>query len=143
MAMGVPAKDVAAQADSVTFCLSQGLGAPVGSVVTGTRDFIDKARRARKMLGERHAPGRRDRRRRHRGAGDDGGAAARGSRECPHAGRGAGPVSGSRDRPRSRSNEHRGLRPGAEGPRRRGPGAEARGAWRQVLQPSARIGSGW
>jgi threonine aldolase len=51
VAMGVPAKDVAAQADSVTFCLSKGLGAPVGSVVTGNRDFIDKARRARKMLG--------------------------------------------------------------------------------------------
>jgi threonine aldolase len=49
--MGVSAKEVAAQADSVTFCLSKGLGAPVGSVVTGSRGFIDKARRARKMLG--------------------------------------------------------------------------------------------
>jgi threonine aldolase len=51
VAMGVPAKEVAAQADSVTFCLSKGLGAPVGSVVTGSRGFVDKARRARKMLG--------------------------------------------------------------------------------------------
>jgi threonine aldolase len=51
VATGVPAKEVAAQADSVTFCLSKGLGAPVGSVVTGSRNFIDKARRARKMLG--------------------------------------------------------------------------------------------
>ena len=51
VAIGLPAKEVAAQADSVTFCLSKGLGAPVGSVVTGSRDFIDKARRARKMLG--------------------------------------------------------------------------------------------
>lgn len=51
VAAGVSAKEVAAQADSVTFCLSKGLAAPVGSVVTGTRDFIDKARRARKMLG--------------------------------------------------------------------------------------------
>ncbi len=48
---GVPREEVAAQADSVTFCLSKGLGAPVGSVVTGTRAFIDRARRARKMLG--------------------------------------------------------------------------------------------
>jgi threonine aldolase len=51
VASGVSVKDVAAQADSVTFCLSKGLGAPVGSVVTGSRAFIDKARRARKMLG--------------------------------------------------------------------------------------------
>jgi threonine aldolase len=51
VAAGVSAKEVADQADSVTFCLSKGLAAPVGSVVTGTRDFIDKARRARKMLG--------------------------------------------------------------------------------------------
>jgi len=35
----------------VTFCLSKGLGAPVGSVITGTRGFIDRARRARKMVG--------------------------------------------------------------------------------------------
>ncbi len=51
VATGIPAKEVAAQADSVTFCLSKGLGAPVGSVVTGSRDFIGRARRARKMLG--------------------------------------------------------------------------------------------
>ncbi|HSB69789.1 MAG TPA: GntG family PLP-dependent aldolase [Candidatus Methylomirabilis sp.] len=51
VAGGVSPKEVAAQADSVTFCLSKGLGAPVGSVVTGTRPLIDRARRARKMLG--------------------------------------------------------------------------------------------
>lgn len=51
VASGESAKEVAAQADSVTFCLSKGLGAPVGSVVTGTRALIDRARRARKMLG--------------------------------------------------------------------------------------------
>ena len=51
VASGIPVKAIAAQADSVTFCLSKGLGAPVGSVVTGSRAFIDKARRARKMLG--------------------------------------------------------------------------------------------
>ncbi len=37
--------------DSVTFCLSKGLSAPVGSVLVGNQDFIDKARRWRKMLG--------------------------------------------------------------------------------------------
>ena len=51
VASGTPVREVAAQADSVTFCLSKGLGAPVGSVVTGSRGFIDRARRARKMLG--------------------------------------------------------------------------------------------
>ena len=51
VASGTPVREVAAQADSVTFCLSKGLAAPVGSVVTGTRAFIDRARRARKMLG--------------------------------------------------------------------------------------------
>ena len=51
VATGTPVHEAAAQADSVSFCLSKGLGAPVGSVVTGTRAFIDRARRARKMLG--------------------------------------------------------------------------------------------
>jgi len=37
--------------DSVMFCLSKGLAAPVGSMLVGTRDFIDKARSVRKMLG--------------------------------------------------------------------------------------------
>ena len=45
------ARDFARHADSVTFCLSKGLGAPVGSVVCGRPDFITKARRLRKMLG--------------------------------------------------------------------------------------------
>jgi threonine aldolase len=51
IATGIDVREVAAQADSVTFCLSKGLGAPVGSVVVGTRRFIDRARRARKLLG--------------------------------------------------------------------------------------------
>lgn len=50
-ALGVPASDLTAPADSVTFCLSKGLGAPVGSVLTGDREFIGRARRWRKMLG--------------------------------------------------------------------------------------------
>ena len=51
VALGVEPKALAADADSVSFCLSKGLAAPVGSVVCGTQDFIDKARRARKVLG--------------------------------------------------------------------------------------------
>ena len=38
-------------ADSVSFCLSKGLSCPVGSVVCGTNEFIDEARRMRKMVG--------------------------------------------------------------------------------------------
>jgi threonine aldolase len=48
---GVTARDLADPADSVTFCLSKGLGCPVGSVVVGSRDFLARARRARKMVG--------------------------------------------------------------------------------------------
>lgn len=51
VALGVEAKELAAGADSVTFCLSKGLSAPVGSVVCGSREFIYEARRARKVLG--------------------------------------------------------------------------------------------
>ncbi|MBM3297761.1 MAG: aminotransferase class I/II-fold pyridoxal phosphate-dependent enzyme [Candidatus Aminicenantes bacterium] len=50
-ASGVPVKDYAAQADSVMFCLSKALSAPVGSMLVGPRDFIDYSRRLRKMLG--------------------------------------------------------------------------------------------
>jgi threonine aldolase len=48
---GVTATDLAGPADSVTFCLSKGLGCPVGSVVVGSSAFIGRARRARKMVG--------------------------------------------------------------------------------------------
>jgi threonine aldolase len=51
VALGVPARDLVAPADSATFCLSKGLGCPIGSVVVGSRDFIRRARRARKVLG--------------------------------------------------------------------------------------------
>lgn len=50
-ALDVEASDVAAGFDSVMFCLSKGLGAPVGSVLCGTRDFIHEARRVRKRFG--------------------------------------------------------------------------------------------
>jgi len=51
LATGVPVTEIAAYADSVQFCLSKGLGAPVGSIVVGTGPFIDRVRRVRKMLG--------------------------------------------------------------------------------------------
>lgn len=50
-ALGVPASRIARDCDSVSFCLSKGLGCPVGSVLCGTREFIETARRNRKMLG--------------------------------------------------------------------------------------------
>jgi threonine aldolase len=50
-ALGVPAAEIAAEADSVQFCLSKGLGAPVGSMVVGSHEFIANARRQRKILG--------------------------------------------------------------------------------------------
>ncbi len=50
-AFGIPAADLVAPADSMTFCLSKGLCAPAGSVLVGSREFIDRARHVRKMLG--------------------------------------------------------------------------------------------
>jgi len=51
VALGVPAATLAADADSVTFCLSKALAAPVGSVLCGRAAFIARARRMRKVLG--------------------------------------------------------------------------------------------
>ncbi|XP_011332668.1 probable low-specificity L-threonine aldolase 2 isoform X2 [Ooceraea biroi] len=51
VASKVPVKDLVAPFDSVTFCLSKGLGAPVGSVLCGSKSFIVNARRRRKVLG--------------------------------------------------------------------------------------------
>ena len=51
IALGVDVKELVAPVDSVTFCLSKGLSAPVGSVVCGSQEFIEEARRARKVLG--------------------------------------------------------------------------------------------
>ena len=50
-ALDVPVIELAGPADSVTFCLSKGLCAPVGSLLCGSREFIHKARRIRKQLG--------------------------------------------------------------------------------------------
>lgn len=48
---GRPASELVDCADSVSLCLSKGLGAPVGSVLCGSKEFIHRARRARKLLG--------------------------------------------------------------------------------------------
>lgn len=49
--LGVPAREIARHFDSVSVCLSKGLGAPVGSVLCGSAALIGKARRLRKMVG--------------------------------------------------------------------------------------------
>jgi len=51
VALGVDASALTADVDTVTFCLSKGLCAPVGSVLCGPADFIEEARRTRKSLG--------------------------------------------------------------------------------------------
>ena len=51
VALGVGVRDLARSADSLSFCLSKGLAAPVGSVICGSSEFIAKARRIRKVLG--------------------------------------------------------------------------------------------
>nr|GMD86154.1 probable low-specificity L-threonine aldolase 1 [Ipomoea batatas] len=50
-ALGVPPSRLVQAADSVSVCLSKGLGAPVGSVIVGSKTFIDRARIMRKTLG--------------------------------------------------------------------------------------------
>lgn len=48
---GVDMKEYASQFDSISLCLSKGLGAPVGSLLIGTKDFIKKSHRVRKVFG--------------------------------------------------------------------------------------------
>lgn len=50
-ALNVDAKEITRYADSVMFCLSKGLCAPVGSMLAGSREFIEKARKGRKLMG--------------------------------------------------------------------------------------------
>lgn len=50
-ALGVPVARIARDCDSVSFCLSKGLGCPVGSLLCGPGQFIERARRNRKLLG--------------------------------------------------------------------------------------------
>jgi threonine aldolase len=47
----VPVREITRHFDTISFCLSKGLGAPVGSVLCGSREIVDKARRWRKVLG--------------------------------------------------------------------------------------------
>jgi threonine aldolase len=49
--LNVDAARIAERVDSVMFCLSKGLCAPVGSMLCGTRDFVERARRLRKRIG--------------------------------------------------------------------------------------------
>jgi threonine aldolase len=51
VALGVPARDLVRSADSVSFCLSKGLSAPVGSLLCGSAGFVAEARRWRKAVG--------------------------------------------------------------------------------------------
>jgi threonine aldolase len=51
IASGASVRDISACAETVTFCLSKGLGCPVGAMLCGRRNFIAEARRVRKMLG--------------------------------------------------------------------------------------------
>jgi len=51
VALDVPATRITRSVDSVMFCLSKGLGAPVGSVLAGSEAFVERARRIRKLLG--------------------------------------------------------------------------------------------
>jgi len=51
VALGVPAVKLTENVDTATFCLSKGLSCPIGSVVVGSKDFIEEADRWRKMLG--------------------------------------------------------------------------------------------
>src|SRR5215469_12856654 len=51
VAVGKPVAEITRKFDSVMFCLSKGLGAPVGSMLLGSRSFVEEARLVRKMLG--------------------------------------------------------------------------------------------
>jgi threonine aldolase len=51
VALGVPAKTIAQHTDSVCFCVSKGLSAPVGSVLCGSKAFIERARAFRRLVG--------------------------------------------------------------------------------------------
>jgi threonine aldolase len=51
VASGISAQEMAAPFDSISFCLSKGLGCPVGSLIVGSQTFIDRCHRFRKMFG--------------------------------------------------------------------------------------------
>jgi len=51
VALKAPAADICREADSISLCLSKGLGAPIGSVLVGTKEVIKEAKRQRKVVG--------------------------------------------------------------------------------------------
>ncbi len=51
ISLGVPPSEIAQYSDSVCFCVSKGLSAPVGSILCGSREFIERARAYRRMVG--------------------------------------------------------------------------------------------
>jgi threonine aldolase len=51
VALGVDAKEFTKHVDNLMFCLSKGLSCPVGSIIVGSQDFVDRARKIRKILG--------------------------------------------------------------------------------------------
>ena len=51
VALGIPAAQLAGPVDTVCFCISKGLAAPVGSLLCGSKDFVERSRKWRKMLG--------------------------------------------------------------------------------------------
>ena len=51
VALGVDVKEFTKHVDNLMFCLSKGLSCPVGSLVVGSRDFVERARKNRKVLG--------------------------------------------------------------------------------------------
>jgi len=51
VALGCDVREITRHADSVSFCLSKGLAAPIGSLVAGSRDFVAQVRQLRKMVG--------------------------------------------------------------------------------------------
>ncbi|MEE9522126.1 MAG: GntG family PLP-dependent aldolase, partial [candidate division NC10 bacterium] len=98
VAMGIPAAEFARPADSVMFCVSKSLAAPIGSLVVGGHEFIERARRFRKLLGG--------------GMRQVGviAAAGRGSRKRPAPRQRSGPDRRSRDRLEAGPDEYRDFR---------------------------------
>ena len=81
VALEAPVAELVRDADSVTFCLSKGLSCPVGSVIVGSEDYIQEARRWRKMVGGSMRQARRACRGRSCGPRLDGGQACGGPRQ--------------------------------------------------------------
>ena len=107
VALGVPPSELASVADSVTFCLSKGLSAPVGSVVTGSREFVARARRIRKMAGGGPAAGGRPGRRGAGRARHDGRRLADDHANAKRLAEGLARIPGFPGRPRHHRDEHR------------------------------------